>query len=146
MLTQPPYRSLQSGFSLLELAIVLLIVGVLLGGLIMPLSARMEQQRFATTREQLDVIQDALTGYALARDSLPCPATPASDGQSAITGGGCTRQHGFVPAVTLGLPGAQNEDQLLLDAWGSPSATRSPTAMSTGTATGTSYAPVKCAP
>jgi hypothetical protein len=29
-------------------------------------------------------------------------------------------QHGFVPAATLGLPGARNQDQLLLDAWGNP--------------------------
>lgn len=119
MLSNAPGRR-QSGFSLLELAIVLLIVGLLLSGLIMPLSSRVEQQRVATTREQLAVIQQALTGYALARDALPCPATPASNGQAAVSGGGCTRQHGFVPAVTLGLAGAQNEDHLLLDAWGNP--------------------------
>ncbi|MDP2324962.1 MAG: prepilin-type N-terminal cleavage/methylation domain-containing protein [Gammaproteobacteria bacterium] len=110
----------QSGFSLLELAIVLLIVGLLLGGLIMPLSARMDQQKIDTTRQQLEQVRQALVGYALARDALPCPATPASNGLASATGTGCTRQHGFVPAVTLGLPGAQNEDKLLLDAWGSP--------------------------
>lgn len=110
----------QAGFSLLELAIVLLIVGLLLGGLIMPLSARMDQQKIDTTRQQLEQIRQALVGYALARDALPCPATPASDGLAAATATGCTRQHGFVPAVTLGLPGAQNRDKLLLDAWGSP--------------------------
>jgi prepilin-type N-terminal cleavage/methylation domain-containing protein len=109
-----------AGFSLLELAIVLLIVGLLLGGLIMPLSARMDQQKVDTTRHQLEQIRQALVGYSLARDALPCPATPASNGLAAAAGGGCARQHGFVPAVTLGLTGARNEDQLLLDAWGSP--------------------------
>ncbi len=116
MLNQPT----QAGFSLLELAIVLLIVGLLLGGLIMPLSARMDQQKIDTTRQQLEQIRQALVGYALARDALPCPATPASDGLAAATATGCTRQHGFIPAVTLGLPGALNRDKLLLDAWGSP--------------------------
>lgn len=110
----------ESGFSLLELAIVLLIVGLLLGGLIMPLSARMDQQKVDTTRQQLEQIRQALIGHALARDALPCPATPSSNGLASTTATGCTRQHGFVPAVTLGLPGAQNEDKLLLDAWGSP--------------------------
>jgi prepilin-type N-terminal cleavage/methylation domain-containing protein len=110
----------QRGFSLLELSIVLLIVGLLLGGLIMPLSARMDQQKIDTTRQQLEQIRQALVGYALARDALPCPATPASNGMASATATGCTRQHGFVPAVTLGLPGAMNEDKLLLDAWGSP--------------------------
>ena len=114
----PPGR--EHGFSLLELAIVLLIVGLLLGGLIMPLGSRMDQQRIETSRQQLEQIREALTGYALANDALPCPATPASSGQASATATGCTRQHGFVPAATLGLPGSRNEDQLLLDAWGNP--------------------------
>ena len=86
----------------------------------MPLGSRMDQQRIDTTRQQLEQIREALTGYALANDALPCPATPASSGQASATATGCTRQHGFVPAATLGLPGSRNEDQLLLDAWGNP--------------------------
>jgi prepilin-type N-terminal cleavage/methylation domain-containing protein len=110
----------QSGFSLLELAVVLLIMGLLLAGLVMPMSARVDQQRLAGTAQQLDDIRAALVGYAIANDALPCPATPASNGRAATTAGGCTAQHGFVPAVTLALTGARNEDQLLLDAWGNP--------------------------
>ena len=116
--TSLPHR--ERGFSLLELAIVLLIVGLLLGGLIMPLGARMDQQHIDTTKQQLEQIREALMGYALAHDALPCPATPASNGQSSTTANGCARQHGFVPAATLGLPGSRNADQLLLDAWGNP--------------------------
>jgi prepilin-type N-terminal cleavage/methylation domain-containing protein len=113
-------RRREQGFSLLELAIVLLIVGLLLGGLIMPLGSRVDQQRIESTRQQLEEVREALTGYALANDALPCPATPASNGQASTTATGCTRQHGFVPAATLGLPGGRNPDQLLLDAWGNP--------------------------
>jgi prepilin-type N-terminal cleavage/methylation domain-containing protein len=123
MLNLNPVRTApgrERGFSLLELAIVLLIVGLLLGGLIMPLGSRMDQQRIESTRSQLEQVREALTGYALANDALPCPATPASSGQASATASGCTRQHGFVPATTLGLPGSRNEDQLLLDAWGNP--------------------------
>ncbi len=110
----------QGGFSLLELAIVLLIMGLLLGGLVMPLSARVDQQRVVETTRQLEEIRAALAGYALAHDALPCPATPGSNGQSAPSATGCVTQHGFVPAVTLALGGARNDDQLLLDAWGNP--------------------------
>lgn len=109
-----------AGFSLLELAIVLLVMGLLLGGLVMPLTARVEQQRIDGTTRQLEDARAALAGYAIANDALPCPATPGSNGRASTTATGCTTRHGFLPAVTLGLPGARNEDQLLLDAWGNP--------------------------
>ncbi len=114
----PP--TFQHGFNLIELAIVLVIVGLLIGGLVAPLSTRIEQQRVETTAQQLADIRAALTGYALANDALPCPATPASNGRASPTATGCTSQHGFVPAATLALAGARNDDQLLLDAWGNP--------------------------
>lgn len=110
----------QRGFSLLELAIVLLVMGLLLGGLVMPLSSRVEQQRIDGTNRQLEDLRAALAGYALANDALPCPATPGSDGRAAPTATGCVARHGFVPAATLGVPGARNEDNLLVDAWGNP--------------------------
>jgi prepilin-type N-terminal cleavage/methylation domain-containing protein len=113
-------RQRQRGFTLLELAVVMMIMGLLLAGLVMPLSARVEQQRFDTTTRQLDGLRTTLVAYALANDALPCPATPASSGRASSTATGCVAQHGFVPAVTLAFPGARNEDQLLVDAWGNP--------------------------
>lgn len=110
----------QNGFSLVEMAVVLLIVGLLLGGLIMPLTARMDTKRYEATERSIEEVREALIGYALVNDALPCPATPTSNGTAAAAGGGCTLQHGFVPAVTLGLAGAQNTDQLLLDDYTSP--------------------------
>ena len=109
-----------AGFSLVEMAVVLLIIGLLLGGLVMPLSSRMDNQRYQATEASLDDVREAIIGYALVNDALPCPATPTSNGTAATTGGGCTVQHGFVPAVTLGLSGAQNNDQLLLDGYSNP--------------------------
>ncbi len=110
----------EQGFSLIELAVVLTIIGLMLAGLAMPLTARIDQQRYEGTSQQLVDIRAALQGYALANDALPCPATPSSNGRAAPTAGGCLVQHGFVPAATLGLPGPRNADQLLLDAWGNP--------------------------
>ena len=111
----------QQGFSLVEMAVVLVIIGLLLGGLLVPLSAQMEQERRSRTISLLDEVKEAMLGFAVANDRLPCPAIPASAGVEAPLGGGiCTNQFGFVPVVTLGLAGETNADGLLLDAWGNP--------------------------
>jgi prepilin-type N-terminal cleavage/methylation domain-containing protein len=62
------------GFSLIEMAIVLFIVALLLGGLLPTVSGQIEQTRRSDTRKQLDEIQQALIGYALTNGRLPCPA------------------------------------------------------------------------
>jgi prepilin-type N-terminal cleavage/methylation domain-containing protein len=41
----------RAGFTLVEMAIVLVIVGLLLGGLLMPLSAQIEQRRIGETQK-----------------------------------------------------------------------------------------------
>ena len=78
----------ERGFSLVELAVVLTIMGLLLAGLAMPLRARIDQQRHDSTAQQLVDIRAALQGHALANDALPCPATPASKGRAAPTAKG----------------------------------------------------------
>lgn len=110
----------QQGFSLVELAIVILIMGLVLGGLMMPLSAQRENARIKDALTQVDDIQSAVQGFALVNGHLPCPATPASNGYASASGGACTVQHGFVPATTLDLGGLRNADNLLLDPWSSP--------------------------
>ncbi|MBU1565737.1 MAG: type II secretion system GspH family protein [Proteobacteria bacterium] len=110
-----------SGFTLVEMAMVMVIVALLLGGLMMSLSQTTENTRRSDAKAQMDGIIDALYGYAQANGRLPCPATPASNGAELPVGGGvCSRQHGFVPSATLGLSGAVNADGLLLDPWNAP--------------------------
>lgn len=115
-----PARRRQRGFTLIELAIVILIMGLILGGLAMPLATQRENARYRESSEQLSDIQKAVEGFAQVNGFLPCPATPASAGAAAGGGGVCTVQHGFVPATTLNIGGSRNSDNLLLDAWGSP--------------------------
>jgi len=116
---RPPVNS--SGFNLLEMSIVLVIVALLLAGTLLPLGSMQESSKRHDTADTIDEVVEALYGFAQINSRLPCPATTTSNGAEAPIGGGvCTQQHGFVPSSTLGLDGAFNDDILLSDAWRSP--------------------------
>jgi prepilin-type N-terminal cleavage/methylation domain-containing protein len=108
-----------AGFTLVELAVVLAIVGLLLGSLMFTLSAQSEQRSLEETRRRLDHARDLLLGFAIAKGRLPCPATAASGGDEApAAGGACTTFYGgWLPARALGY---QNVDTggFAVDAWG----------------------------
>lgn len=114
------------GFTLAELAVVLVIVGLLLGGLMIPLSAQNDIRYVNDTKKTLNDINDALLGYAAANGRLPCPASATSNGfESPLGGGNCNiptannANTGFVPAVTLGI-GPTDSNGFAIDAWGNP--------------------------
>ncbi len=62
----------QRGFSLIELAIVLVIVTILIGGLAMPLSAQIQARRIAETNKTLEEAREAITGYAMSHTTSTC--------------------------------------------------------------------------
>ena len=68
-------RTAQNGFTLLEMAIVLVVLGLILGGILMPLSTQMEKQDRDETQRILEDIRDALIGFAMTNGRLPCPDT-----------------------------------------------------------------------
>ncbi len=114
------------GFSLVEVAIALVIFALLVGGLLVPLSAQVEQRRILTTQQQLEEIKAALMGYAAANGRLPCPSSGLNNGLESFAGGGnatngnCSNFfNGFLPAVTLGLTPI-NGQGYALDAWALP--------------------------
>lgn len=111
----------QRGFSLIELAIVLVIVALLSGGLMMTLSAQQEGMAISETQRRLQEAQEALLGYVAANGRLPCPASPGTTGNESPPGGGlCTHPRtGFLPAITLGLT-PTDPNGYLLDGWNNP--------------------------
>lgn len=112
-----------TGFTLVEIAVVVLIMGFLLGSILGPLTTQQKNQNIKKTEEQLHEIHDALVGYAALNGFLPCPATAASSGLESRVGGlgtDCATEHGFVPSATLGLNGRFNASRLMVDAWGEP--------------------------
>jgi prepilin-type N-terminal cleavage/methylation domain-containing protein len=110
----------QEGFTLIEIAVVLVIVGVLVGSFIGSVSSRIETTRRDNTKQQLEEIKEAIIGHAITHGRLPCPTTTTGLGREQPGPGVCTWQHGFVPGVTLGLSGNYNRDDLLTDSWGNP--------------------------
>ena len=56
---------IQVGFTLVEMAIVLVIVSLLLTGLVPTISSQIDQRQRNETRKQLDDIRDALLGFAI---------------------------------------------------------------------------------
>ena len=114
--------SVTRGFTLTELTIVLVIVALLIGGMLLPLSAQRELQGIRETEVRLTEVKDALLGFAVAHGRLPCPAAPPPAGgvESPVGTGVCTNPlDGFVPAATLGLAPTDAQGYLL-DAWGNP--------------------------
>ena len=104
------------GFSLIEMAFVLIIVTLLLGGLLVPFATQVEQKRMAETNKAMEEIKEALMGYALSHGAgsqpyLPCPDINNDGGEDRdIATGVCDLQEGSLPWATLGV-GSQ-------DAWG----------------------------
>lgn len=108
----PPVPTFARGFTLTEMAVVLVIVALLIGGMILPLSAQQDLRNNAATEQLLTDVAEALYGFAASRPSvpyLPCPDTDG-DGLENRSGSACASQDGDLPWADLGL-GRQ-------DAWG----------------------------
>jgi prepilin-type N-terminal cleavage/methylation domain-containing protein len=109
MRSSPPAEA-PSGFTLLELVVVLFVAAILASALAVPAEAQLQAMRAQEARRQLDEWRDTLLGFAASHGRLPCPATEASGGEEAFAPGGdalngqCADFHGgFLPAASLGL-------------------------------------------
>lgn len=99
------------GFTLIEIAIALIVFAVLAGAAIAALRTQMIYSRVAQTREQLREAREALASYAVAEQALPCPAEDRN-GIANTTSSCASKYKGFLPWQTLGLAST--------DAWGNP--------------------------
>ncbi|HET9577070.1 MAG TPA: type II secretion system protein [Usitatibacter sp.] len=119
-------RRAPRGFTLIELAVAMLVIALLVSGLALPLAAQVHLRRQEETRRLLEEARDALMGFAAAHGRLPCPATEASGGQEAFSStgnaanGDCAAFYaGYLPGATLGLA-PLDEAGFVRDPWLTP--------------------------
>ncbi len=108
----------QSGFTLIELAVAIVIMALLLGSILVPLTTQVETRQISETQKTLEEIREALYGFAATNGYLPCPdlqvGVGAHDGAedvnsatghcTTITGSGVNAlAAGNLPWATLGL-------------------------------------------
>lgn len=108
------------GFSLVEVSIVLVIVGLLLGSVITGFITLRENSLIEQAQDDLKLIHEALVGYAIQNRRLPCPdddgpgvATFGQEDQANCNAAGAgSVVLGFLPFQDLGLAG------VAADPWG----------------------------
>lgn len=112
-------RNRVRGFSLVELAMVLFIISLVVGGLLVPLSTQLEARQRSATEASLEEIREALIGFAIIEGRLPCYTTETDpqavdygeeDATCYVT---ALTTDGILPWKTLGLNTGT-------DPWGAP--------------------------
>ena len=105
------------GFTLTEVAIVLAIIGLLLGSTLFTLTAQVESRNRADTQRRLEDARELLLSFALVNGRLPCPATTSGEEAGGGTAGCAASYGGFLPARTIGFQPSDSAG-FGLDAWG----------------------------
>lgn len=103
----------QRGFTLVELAIVLTVLGLITGTGAVFLQQEVERKALQRTNAALQVSETALLGFALQAGRLPCPDTRPYDGlENRQSDGACVdrQETGILPWRSLGLMPAQAVD------------------------------------
>ncbi|MEQ8735969.1 MAG: type II secretion system protein [Rhodospirillaceae bacterium] len=129
------YLAQMRGFTLIEISIVLVVIGLLLSGGLVALGPVLQNAKRTETENTLTKVEDAILLYTIQHSCLPCPADGSlvtgsgNDGRSETNtgafyisqcsddagGASCRADSGqnVVPWVTLGLSEAD-----AIDAWG----------------------------
>ncbi len=117
---RPPVSSSQAGFALVQVAILVAIIGVIIGSTFAFLSPAQDKKHQALTMTRQRMIAVALQDYAQRFGVLPCPGdpagvTPEAIGTARATCATAAARVGVVPFRTLGL-----SSELIVDGYDRP--------------------------
>jgi len=107
----------RSGFTLIELAIVIVIVGIIISIMATVLPSLIQSAKIKKTQAILEKMDYSLEGYIVANGRCPCPDTDGDGIENRIPGASpptddtCSSYVGDIPFVTLGLSSGN-------DVWG----------------------------
>ena len=135
------YRSLvqlkanhkRRAFTLLEMSIVILIIGIMVASILPAITQQTAIEKAKELTQKMDAIEDALEAFRIKNGRLPCPAQPdlarnsddfgvvaaappdvcAGGTLSALQAGADGATYGILPVRTLGL-----DDDAAFDPWG----------------------------
>ncbi len=133
----PKYEHNEKGFTLVEMAMVLLVAGSIIAAIAYSFQSWDTIIRTRKTEHNMEIIQDALAAFATRNYRIPCPASPANDGSdplaepigtelgSTVTGSGrgncfatvagLNQNRGLIPFITLGI-----SQDVTRDGWHNP--------------------------
>lgn len=100
----------QSGFSLVELAVVIAIMGIISAGLMLTLSGQRDVVKSSDSQKTLAQIKKSLLAFELVNRYLPCPDTNADGVENRAANHACSASYGDVPFQDLGLSLADVQD------------------------------------
>ncbi|HEY0061329.1 MAG TPA: prepilin-type N-terminal cleavage/methylation domain-containing protein [Telluria sp.] len=115
----PAVRHRSGGFTLIEVAIVVVIIGLAAAMLIGLTGGMLDANRRKAVRVQLDMVDTALANFVATHKRLPCPANgriasgAVNAGVEAVTAGACnpiSEIDGVLPWATLGLSETEATD------------------------------------
>ena len=100
----------EAGFTLVELSVVIVIIGLLATMGLSALNVQQANAAVSATKKNQETIKDALIGYLGKNKRLPCPAADELGGldltarNSGTSPPNCKTSFGLVPYAELGLP------------------------------------------
>jgi prepilin-type N-terminal cleavage/methylation domain-containing protein len=113
MNTPHQQRKQLHGFSLVEMAIVILIAGIMMGAGLSLLSVKQAAAQADVTQKHQETIKQALINYLVQKKRLPCPGdNTGTELTRSATLPTCPSYSGIVPYKELGL-----ERTVALDGW-----------------------------